>query len=182
MRVIGTVGMPGSGKSVISQILQEKLNSLYIIMGDVIREEVMKEGLEPTSDNVQMTMITIRKREGNDIVAKRCIEKVKENEEKYEWAIIEGLRGLEELSTFRKHLSSFLLVAIHSSPYTRFNRLKQRGRSDDPNSREMFDKRDQTELKVGIGSVIALADHILVNEGSKEDLVSQIDHLLERVL
>ena len=96
-------------------------------------------------------------------------------------AIIEGLRGLEELTTFRKYLD-FLLVAIHASPSTRFHRLKQRGRSDDPKNREMFDKRDLTELKVGIGSVIALADHILVNEGSKEDLVSQIDQLLKSVL
>jgi len=181
MKVIGTVGMPGSGKSVISQILKEKLNSFYIVMGDVIREEVMKEGLEPTPDNVQMIMITIRKREGNDIVAKRCIEKLKENEVKYEWAIIEGLRGLEELVTFRKHLN-FLLIAIHASPSTRFNRLKQRGRSDDPQNREMFDKRDLTELKVGIGSVIALADHILVNEGTKDDLRGKINTFVEDVL
>lgn len=181
MRVIGTVGMPGSGKSVISQILKEKLNSFYIVMGDVIREEVMKKGLEPTPDNVQMIMITIREREGNDIVAQRCIKKLKENEVKYEWAIIEGLRGFEELATFRKHLN-FLLIAIHASPSTRFNRLKQRGRSDDPKNREMFDKRDLIELKVGIGSVIALADHILVNEGSKEDLFTKIDQLLESVL
>ena len=181
MKVIGTVGMPGCGKSVISQILKEKLNSFYIVMGDVIREEVMKEGLEPTPDNVQMIMVTIREREGNDIVAKRCIEKLKGYEEKCEWAIIEGLRGLEELTTFRKHLN-FLLIAVHASPSTRFNRLKQRGRTDDPKNREMFDKRDLTELKVGIGSVIALADHILVNEGSKEDLSSKIDQLLESVL
>jgi dephospho-CoA kinase len=181
MRVIGTVGMPGSGKSVISQILQEKLNSFYVVMGDIIREEVMKEGLEPIPENVRKIMLTIRKKEGNDIVAKRCIEKLKEIEIEYEWAIIEGLRGLEELTTFRKHLD-FLLVAVHASPSTRFHRLKQRGRSDDPKNREMFDKRDQTELNVGIGSVIALADHILVNEGSKEDLGSKIDQLLESVL
>ena len=181
MRVIGTVGMPGSGKSVISQILKDKLNSFYIVMGDVIREEVRKVGLAPTSDNVRKIMLAIREREGNDIVAKRCIEKMKENEGKYEWAIIEGLRGIEELTTFRKHLD-FLLIAIHASPSTRFNRLKQRGRSDDPKNREMFDKRDLTELKVGIGSVIALADHVFVNEGSKEDLFSQIDQLLESVL
>lgn len=181
MRVIGTVGMPGSGKSVTSQILKEKLNSFYAVMGDVIREEVRKQGLELTSTNLRKTMLTIRKREGNDIVAKRCIEKLKENEVKYEWGIIEGLRGLEELVTFRKHLN-FLLIAIHASPSTRFNRLKQRGRSDDPKNREMFDKRDLTELNVGIGSVIALADRILVNEGSKEDLFPQIDQLLESVL
>ncbi|WP_287582142.1 AAA family ATPase [Candidatus Borrarchaeum sp.] len=181
MKVIGTVGMPGSGKSVISQILKEKLNSFYIVMGDVIREEAMREGLEPNSTNLRKIMLDLRKREGNDIVAKRCIEKLKENEVKYEWAIIEGLRGLEELSTFRKHLN-FLLIAVHASPPTRFNRLKQRGRSDDPQNREMFDKRDLTELKVGIGSVIALADHILVNEGSKEDLFGKIDQLLESVL
>ncbi len=181
MKVIGTVGMPGSGKSVMSQILKEKLNSFYIVMGDVIREEVMKEGLEPTPNNVRRIMLTIREREGNDIVARRCIEKLKENEEKYEWTIIEGLRGIEELVTFRKHLN-FLLIAIHASPSTRFNRLKQRGRSDDPKNREMFDKRDLTELKVGIGSVIALADYILLNEGTKEDLQAEVNKFLKSVL
>jgi dephospho-CoA kinase len=60
--------------------------------------------------------------------------------------------------------------------------LKQRGRSDDPENREMFDRRDLTELKVGIGSVIALADHILINEGTKEDLRRTIDMFLEDVL
>ena len=182
MKVIGTVGMPGSGKSVTSKILKEKLNPYYIVMGDVIREEVMKEGLEPTPDNVRRIMLTIRERGGNDVVARRCIEKLKENEEKYEWAIIEGLRGLEELLTFRKHLLNFLLIAIHASPSTRFNRLKQRGRSDDPKNRDMFDKRDLTELKVGIGSVIALADHIILNESTKEDLRGEIDTFLEDVL
>ncbi|MCK5587539.1 MAG: AAA family ATPase [Candidatus Lokiarchaeota archaeon] len=181
MKVIGTVGMPGSGKSVVSQIFRERLNSFYIVMGDVIREEVMKEGLEPTPDNVRRIMLTIREREGNDIVARRCIEKLKENDEKYEWVIIEGLRGLEELFTFRKHLSNFFLVAIHASPYIRFNRLKTRARSDAPKNREMFDKRDLTELKVGIGSVIALADHILANEGTKDDLRGIIDTFLKDV-
>ncbi|MFX1519892.1 MAG: AAA family ATPase [Promethearchaeota archaeon] len=182
MKFIGTVGMPGSGKSVVSQIIKEKLNAFYIVMGDVIREEVLKEGLEPTPDNVRRIMLTIREREGNDIVARRCIKKLKENEGKYEWAIIEGLRGLKELFTFRKQLSTFLLVAIHASPSTRFNRLKQRGRSDDPKNREMFNERDLTELKVGIGSVIALADHIIVNEGTKDDLRRKIDIFLEDVL
>ena len=180
MKVIGTVGMPGSGKSVVSQIFRERLNSFYIVMGDVIREEVMKEGLEPTPDNVRRVMLTIREREGNDIVATRCIEKLKENDEKFEWVIIEGLRGLEELTTFRKHLN-FLLIAIHASPPTRFNRLKKRARSDDPKNREMFDKRDLTELKVGIGSVIALADHILANEGTKDDLRGKIEAFLKDV-
>ena len=59
--------------------------------------------------------------------------------------------------------------------------MKQRSRSDDPKNREMFDKRDLTELKVGIGSVIALADHILANEGTKDDLRGKIDTFLKDV-
>ena len=46
----------------------------------------------------------------------------------------------------------------------------------------MFDKRDLTELKVGIGSVIALADYILLNEGTKEDLQAEVNKFLKSVL
>ncbi|HXZ98038.1 MAG TPA: hypothetical protein VED24_01585, partial [Candidatus Acidoferrum sp.] len=56
-----------------------------------------------------------------------------------------------------------------------------RGRSDDPKSWQEFAERDARELGVGIGNVIALAQEMLVNEKSFEDMNALSDTVLSRV-
>ena len=87
-------------------------------------------------------------------------------------AEVEALRG--------EHLVA--IVAVHSSPETRYERLVARGRSDDPKSWEEFADRDARELGVGIGDVIALAQEMLVNETSFEDMSAASEAVLSRVI
>jgi dephospho-CoA kinase len=70
-----------------------------------------------------------------------------------------------EVETFRKK-ANVILVAVHASPKRRFELLKERGRSDDPITRDAFTKRDERELGVGIGEAIAMADEVVSNERS----------------
>ena len=55
MRVIGVSGMPGSGKSIISDKCVEK-GAIIVSMGDIIREEAKKRG-ETTGE----TAVNLRK-------------------------------------------------------------------------------------------------------------------------
>ncbi len=89
---------------------------------------------------------------------------------------------IEEVIEFRKHFSSFQLIAIHASPTTRFQRIVQRGRGDDAIDPQTFTARDERELKVGLGSVIAMADHVIVNEGPMTQFKNQVRTLLEASL
>jgi dephospho-CoA kinase len=50
-KILAFVGMPASGKSAAASILGES-GIKVINMGDVIREEVVRRGLEPTDINV----------------------------------------------------------------------------------------------------------------------------------
>jgi adenylate kinase family enzyme len=43
-------GMPGSGKSLFSTVAKECCGIPVYVMGDIIREEVVKRGLEPTQE------------------------------------------------------------------------------------------------------------------------------------
>ena len=63
-----------------------------------------------------------------------------------------------------------VLLAIHASPQTRYKRLVQRQRSDDPTDFEAFMERDKRELGIGMGSVIAIAAYMIINEGTKAHL------------
>jgi len=78
---------------------------------------------------------------------------------------------------FREALGSGLrLIAIHSSPKMRFLRLQRRARYDAPRNLESFTVRDMRELSWGLGSLIAMADVMMVNEGSLDqfrDLASE---------
>jgi dephospho-CoA kinase len=60
--------------------------------------------------------------------------------------------------------------------------LRTRGRSDDPSNWEEFEERDLRELKVGLGEVIALADEMIVNEGTIDELAESGRAIFEAIL
>ena len=74
MRVIGVSGMPGSGKSIISDKCVEK-GAIIVSMGDIIREEAKKRG-ETTGE----TAVNLRKEHGEYIVSELTIKKIKWND------------------------------------------------------------------------------------------------------
>lgn len=176
--IVGTAGMPGAGKAVVSRIAQEKGLTL-VIMGDVIREETQKRGLDPTPENIGKIMLQLREEEGAAVVAKRCLSKIAEANSNT--VLVDGIRSLAEMYEFEKNFPQFILIAVHSSPETRFARLFRRKRSDDPSGWGVFADRDLRELSVGQGSVLALADYMIVNEGTLDEYKTRIREVLEAV-
>jgi len=176
--LVCVVGMPGSGKSVVSGVARE-LGFDVVSMGDAVREEARRRGLEPTGPNMRKLMLGLRAERGPAVVAELCFPLV---ERSGPLVLIEGVRSLHEVEAFRRRYGEVVLVAVHSSPKTRFKRLKARERPDDPRSWREFRERDEAELSVGIGSAIALADHMLVNEGTVSELKSAARALLRRLM
>ncbi|UCE97053.1 MAG: flagellar hook-basal body complex protein FliE [Candidatus Bathyarchaeota archaeon] len=177
--VIGVTGMPGAGKATVIEIAQ-KMDYGVVIMGDEVREETQCQGLEQTPANVGRIMLKMRQEGGPASIAKRCIPKIEKM--KNIVIIIDGIRSIYEADEFKKHFRNFKLLAIHSSPGTRFKRLFKRRRSDDPAGWETFLERDWRELRVGIGSAIASADMMIVNEGRKATLKAEVKKTLENVI
>ncbi len=113
-------------------------------------------------------------------MAKRCTPKIEEARGNI--FFVDGIRSLHEVEEFKGHFPNFILIAIYSSPETRFQRLFRRKRSDDPGGWETFLKRDLRELSVGLGNAIAMADYLIVNEGTKEEFKMKIHDVLEAAL
>ena len=162
--VIGLAGMPGSGKSLVVETAVE-MGYGVVVMGDVIREETQKRGLELNPQNIGQVMLDLRKKGGTKVVADKCIPKIEQL--KSEKVIVDGLRSLSEVYAFKKHFPNFVLMAVYASPETRFNRIYRRQRSDDPDGWELFHERDMRELGVGLGDVIAMSGYLIINENSK---------------
>ena len=175
---IGVVGLPGSGKSIVSEVAKE-LGIPTIVMGDVIRQTCIDRGLEINSENVGTVMVKIREEEGMNIVAKRTLPKLSEIEKSV--VIIDGLRSFEEVELFRKHLNKFFIVAIHASPRTRYARIRKRSRFDDSKNLKVIQERDFREINAGIAKIIALADVMFVNEGRIKPLKRRISKILRLI-
>lgn len=177
--VVGITGMPGAGKATVNEIVRNTGYSL-VVMGDEVRKETERRGLKPTPNNLGKIMLKLREEEGPTVMAERCIPNIEEAESHV--VVVDGIRSLPEIAEFKKRFPNFKLIAIHASPETRFQRLFQRKRSDDPEGWKTFAERDLRELSVGLGSAIAMADYMIVNEGTKDEFKRNIRRVLEDVV
>jgi dephospho-CoA kinase len=177
MKILVTTGMPGSGKEEFLKIC-ERRGAKIIRMGDIVRAKAKEFGLEPSDASVGTLANEERKRYGMDIWAKRTIPYVGGD-----LVVIDGTRGPDEIRAFKRAFGDDLkVIAIHASTKTRFERLLARGRPDSPATRAEFDQRDRRELDWGLGEAIALADHMIINESSLQDLERDVDLLLDSML
>jgi dephospho-CoA kinase len=176
-KIIAVVGMPGAGKAIVSKAASSR-GIPVLVCGDVVREETKKRGLSPTPENIGKVMLSIRQEDGPDVVAKRLIPKITSSGAPL--VVVEGVRSMAEVEELRRN-HTVVIVAVHASPKTRYERLAARARSDDPKSWQEFAERDARELGVGIGNVIALAQEMLVNEKSVEEMDALSDIVLSRV-
>ncbi|ANF22156.1 dephospho-CoA kinase [Thermococcus piezophilus] len=181
--IIIVTGMPGSGKSKIVWEFARR-GIPHVSMGDVVREEAERRGIPKTKEGMAKVSIRLRQELGQNAVAKLTVPKVRELLEKHRVVIIDGVRSLDEIGTFRSAFpdEEIVIFAVHTPPRQRFKRLRERGRSDDPQSWEDFEERDWKELKFGIGNVIAMADYMIVNDGPKEEYEKKVKELVERIL
>jgi dephospho-CoA kinase len=164
--LIFLTGLPGAGKTVFSEEVKS-LGIPVVSLGDIVREEVLRRGLEPTQENILSVAQELRNIYGREAIAMLAIDKVKKLLETNCIVVIDGVRSLEEIIFIKNNVNvDTIIVAIHASPKTRFSRLLSRSRPGDPKNWEEFVERDLKELSWGLGSVIALADEILINEGS----------------
>lgn len=146
-------------------------------MGDVVREEAQRRGLPITDAAVGGMAHAERVAHGYGIWAERTLPRIRA-----ERVLVDGLRGRAEMAVFRKAFGDALVVlAVHASPKTRYERLQRRRRADDIASFEAFEARDVRELGWGLGDVIATADLMLVNEGTLDEFRQQARVALERL-
>jgi dephospho-CoA kinase len=165
--------MPGSGKDTLSQAIKER-GYKVIVMSDVLKERYAKEALP--GERLMDFAFRMRRERGRGFVAELTLEKL---DPKDKVVVINGVRNWEEVEVFRR-VGETVLIAIHSSPKTRYERLIKRGRTEDKKYEDLA-KRDFEELQMGIGNVIAMADYVLTNEGDVEDFISRGIELVEKV-
>ena len=157
--IICLTGMPGAGKTTIAEGLKSK-GFDKITMGDAVRAEAARRNIEPSGANLGKIMIELREKNGPGAVAELIQSDIQNS--KSDVVLVDGVRSLAEVNVLKK-IGTVKVLAIHASGDTRFGFLTNRKRSDDPENRGEFVKRDSREIGVGMSESIALADETLSN-------------------
>lgn len=171
-------GMPGSGKTVVAEVAR-RLGMKVVSMGDAVRREAARLGLPADGEALGRLMLKLREERGAAAVAELCLKGLEAGDDV---VVFEGVRSLNEVELFKKRFRRVVVVAVHAPPSQRFERLKRRGRADDPLTLEEFKERDSRELKVGLGELMSLADHVIVNDSTLKAAKRRARTVLLKVL
>ncbi|MBT8251905.1 MAG: AAA family ATPase [Nitrosopumilus sp.] len=174
--IVCLTGMPGAGKSTIADGLVSKGYEI-INMGNAVREEAKKRNLESTRENLGKLMLELREKNGPGAIAELVKPQIESSTTNV--ILIDGVRSNDEIQVLKK-FGTVKLLAIHASTDTRFDFLQKRGRTDDPQTKEHFEERDNRELGVGISNSIALSDYAITNiDLTKEQLVQNAYKIIQ---
>ena len=196
MRIIGLTGGIGSGKSTVSAYLREKkipvvdadsisrqltapgsslLPAVRILLGDKVFREDGKLNRQAVADIIFNDKELLKSYEEliTNETARRCLEELRQLDEQRRWkaAVLDAPLLFE--CGMQQYMDENWLV--QADPETRIARVTAR----DGISREAICDRMQRQMSEE--KKASLADVIIENSGSLEELYRQIDRQLERM-
>ena len=181
MRVVGLVGLQGAGKTEVAKVALS-LGIPCLRLGEIVIAETRRRGLEVNEENVGRVANALREEGGEGVVARLSLPLLGEKLKERGVVVVDGIRSLEEVEELRRAFGKDLaVVGVWASPSLRYSRIASRRREDDAGDYERFLEKERRELRWGVGEALALADHLLLNEGTLEELREKALELLRKV-
>lgn len=173
MKIFIIVGMPAAGKN-IARLYAGDRDMVYYSTGDIVRTEVKMRGLEVDPITTSEVSDDIRGEDGMGVTRLALEEILKSGAGA---GFMEGMRSWPEIELIREKADG-VVVAVLAPRSTRLERICERGRADD--SPGAFEERDQREIVYGTAIPIALADAYILNTGTIDDAIEQLDAIVKQ--
>lgn len=177
--IIGLTGKNASGKGEVAEILKKK-GFIYYSLSDIIRDEIINRSQTITRENLIKFGNMLREKFGPSVLAQRITKKLSPSVN----YVIDSIRNPFEIQSLR-NLPGFMLINIQADPQTRFKRIKERKRENDPKTYKDFIDFEEREINNRSSTMQQLdecekmADHIIYNNSTKANLEKEIVKLIK---
>jgi dephospho-CoA kinase len=172
---IGLTGTNSAGKGETAAFFMSRGYG-YRSLSDVIRDRLRAEGLEENRDNLIRRGNELRREGGPDILARLIMADIRPP------GVIDSIRNTMEIA-YLKTRPGFILLALDAPVALRFERASRRGRNESAATLEDFARKENEERgsqpeSQQLDACIALADAVIVNDGTIADLHRKLEAFL----
>ncbi len=181
VKIVAIVGMSGSGKSVVVDYLTSR-GVPKVYFGGMIYKEMEKRGIEYSPDNEREFREMIRRTEGKDWVVRQAIAETKDLISAGQKRIVlDGVYSWTEYKQLKHEFPGDLtFIAVVTSKPLRYERVSKR--PERPFDGTKIRERDISEIEnLEKGGPIAAADYYILNDGTVEDLQTQLKNILQKI-
>lgn len=178
--IIGLIGKNGAGKGEVAKLLRS-IGYHSDSLSDLVREEVKGRGLPVTRENLIGVGNELRRQYGPGVLAERVLERL-EPDKNY---VIDSIRNPFEVRALRKR-PTFRLLKVTAEEAVRFQRVKRRGRENDPQTLDEFRRLEALEsttddpTRQQLTATEELADIAVENNGTIDELHERLRTLIKK--
>jgi dephospho-CoA kinase len=184
MIIIGITGTLGAGKGTVVEYLVEKKGFDHYSVRAFLLNEIRRRGIPENRDSMVVVANELRAQHGPSYVTDQLYQQaalVGKN------CIIESIRTPGEIDSLRGK-GSFFLFAVDADPQLRYHRIVARSSETDKITYGTFLENEDREMsatdpnKQNLRACIRQADFVFTNDGSKEELFSEVEKTLLQII
>ncbi|MDO8566157.1 MAG: AAA family ATPase [Candidatus Moranbacteria bacterium] len=178
--IIGVAGEIASGKDTVGKYIAEKYDALPLRFSQPLRDILDRIGIEQNRENMAKLSLYLRKAFGEDILSRSILIEAEKSPKNL--VVVDGVRRLPDIIHMETD-EHFYFAFVEVSSEKRYERLiKRRQNVDDATKTPVqFDKDAKLETELQIGDLKTRADFIINNDGTLEELYTQIDRVVEEL-
>ncbi len=184
--IIGVVGKIAAGKTTVAKFFEEKgfcrvscsdplIDLLTHNVSDYSWVPELPEKAEPTRDKLIEFGKYLKDKYGGDVLIRLAVDKKRNCKD----IVIDGVRSREEIEAVKRLGGK--VIYVEARPEIRFERLMRRKASKDRTIKSFEDFRamdDAEERLYHTSELKVLADYVIVNEGTLEELRRKVEGII----
>ncbi len=182
--IVGITGSIGGGKGTVVDFLKDKKHFTHYSSSDHLISILESRNEAVDRDGMNRVANELRANNSAGVPAETYKKYLAEGEGRD--VILESLHSVPEVD-FIKSIGG-VVIGVTADPNIRFDRISKRGSVKDNVSKEKFIAQQEREEKgsnnsneSNIFDTLRQADYIIENNGTLEDLYTQIEEILKKI-